>query len=103
MYVVINEWLQEAVIDFLRDWVRDRVHEQHTETEEHHVMTTLEDATPSSVRVSWTCMILHEQPSSWPTGSEWFTPREAMNLFLQHGPNRENCEASDGYCEAWNG
>jgi hypothetical protein len=86
MSTPINEWLQDALIDFLRDWVRDRVvPELHPESADSYVSTELENATASAIRVSWN----YRRPDStdtWRTGSEWFTPRDALALFLQHGP-----------------
>ena len=86
MSIIIHEWLQDAIIDFLRDWVRDHiVPELHPEAAESFVSTELENAMPSSIRVSWR-YLRPGHPDTWRTGSAWFTPRDALALFLQHGP-----------------
>jgi len=83
--IIIHEWLQDALIDFLRDWVRDRVvPELHPESADSYISTELENATASAIRVSWSYLRPGEG-LTYRTGSEWFTPRDALALFLQHG------------------
>lgn len=82
MSITIHEWLQDALIDFLRDWVRERVvPERHPEAKDMYVETECRDASPSAVKIYWRFGPWEDRVS----GEEWFTPRDALALFLQHG------------------
>ena len=86
MNLTIDLWLQDAIIDFLREWVRDRVvPEKHPEAADTHIGTDA-TASPSAIKVYWHfyrdgCFVSDEE-----SGEEWFTPRDALALFLAHGP-----------------
>ena len=75
MNIVINEWLQEAILEFLQERTRDRVSREHPEG---RVCVSVEEATTSCVQIGWFVYISGEQLF----GSEAFTPREALTLFL---------------------
>ncbi len=86
MSLTLDFWLQDAIVDFLREWVRDRVVPQrHPEAADTHIGT---EATTSlsAITIRWQ---FYERPGYFHTlvsGEEWFTPRDALALFLAHGP-----------------
>lgn len=91
--VEVNEWLQDAITDFLREWVGDRiVPKEHPESKGHHIVTEFFYASHTSIKIRWWF-----NPYSTVSGEVWFTPRDALALFLQHGPSDEdaNGEVSD--------
>jgi hypothetical protein len=79
--LTLDFWLQDAIIDFLRDLVRDRVvPKKHPEAADTYIGT---DATASlsSIKVYWH----FDRDGRFVSGEEWFTPRDALALFLAHG------------------
>lgn len=86
MSLTIDFWLQDAIIDFLRDWVRDRVVlKKHPEAADTYIGTEA-TASLSAIKVYWHfhrdgCFVSDKE-----SGEEWFTPRDALALFLAHGP-----------------
>ena len=88
--IEINEWLQDAIIDFLREWVRERVvPERHPEAENSHIATECYDASSSAVKIHWWFNPTPGDRHQKVAGDEWFTPRDALALFLQHGISEE--------------
>ena len=89
MSLTLDFWLQDAIIDFLRDLVRDRVvPKKHPEAADAYI-TTEATASLSAITISWQFC---ERPGYFHTlvsGEEWFTPRDALALFLAHGPTEE--------------
>ena len=84
--IEINEWLQDAIIGFLRNRVREHIiPDKYPEAKECYVSTSA-DASSEEVVVTWE---FNSTPGYWNNtkeGTEVFTVRDALALFLKYGP-----------------
>jgi hypothetical protein len=85
----LNEWLQDALTDFIRNWVYSEVQREHPEAAETHVHTSV-DASPSAVKVYWFFRPNRMDPLVKIEGEKWYTPRDVLELYLEHGESAQD-------------
>ena len=85
--IEINEWLQDAIIGFLRDRVREHIiPDKYPESKGRHVSTSADTSSSEEVTITWD---FNPTPGNWRNrkeGTEVFTVRDALALFLKYGP-----------------